>query len=60
MAVQTREGQDAGLAKELKKNELVAEIRASFDKKKEMEMYKFLFYGMMFFVVGLVVGLLLS
>ncbi|XBJ12280.1 hypothetical protein VPH35_016832 [Triticum aestivum] len=60
LAAQSREGQDAGLTEEMKKNELVAETRARFDKKKEMEMYKFLFYGMMFFVVGLVVGLLLS
>lgn len=61
MAAQSREGQDAGLREELeKKNELVAEIRARFDKKEEMQMYKFLFYGKMFFVDGLVAGLLLS
>ncbi|KAE8817177.1 hypothetical protein D1007_05388 [Hordeum vulgare] len=56
----SREGEVALLREELqKKNELVAEIRARCASKDEMQMYKSLIYGMVFFVAGLVAPLLI-
>ncbi|KAI4986519.1 hypothetical protein ZWY2020_019149 [Hordeum vulgare] len=60
LAGSSREGEVALLREELqKKNELVAEIRARCASKDEMQMYKSLIYGMVFFVAGLVAGLLI-
>ncbi|KAI5009842.1 hypothetical protein ZWY2020_011979 [Hordeum vulgare] len=53
-------GEIAVLREEMeKKNELLAEIRARCGRIDEMQMFKSLFYGMIFFVAGLVAGLVI-
>ncbi|XBH95730.1 hypothetical protein VPH35_086245 [Triticum aestivum] len=60
LAGHSREGEVGLLREELEKKEaLLAEMRGKCDRKDEMQMYKSLFYGMVLFVAGLVVGFLL-
>ena len=60
LAGHSREGEVGLPREELEKKEaLLAEMRGKCDRKDEMQMYKSLFYGMVLFVAGLVVGFLL-